>query len=141
MISLNLQPGLEAVVQRKVLDDHTAKHHGSGELACLLATPAYVDQMILAAIEAVEKKLPKGFITVGKHMEFTHEAPTGIGMSVSIKATLQAVDGNRLLFSIIAFDEIGDIGHGKHERVVVNRDQLLKRAEERMKEIKKTYLK
>lgn len=142
MITLDgLYPGLEAVVQRTVQDAHTAKHHGSGDLACLLATPAYVDQMILAAIDAVEKKLPEGFITVGKHMEFTHEAPTGLGMAVSVKATLTKIDGSRLFFDIVAFDEVGRIGQGKHERMVVNRDQLLKRAKDRMKDIERKYLK
>ena len=142
MVTLDgLHPGMEAVVQRTVLDAHTAKHHGSGDLACLLATPAYVEQMILAATDAVERELPEGFITVGKHMEFTHEAPTGLGMAVSVKATLARIDGSRLFFDIVAFDEIGEIGRGKHERIVVNRDQLLKRAKDRMKDIERQYLK
>lgn len=142
MVTLeSLHPGLEAVVQRTVLDAHTAKHHGSGDLASLLATPAFVDQMILAAITAVEQELPKGFITVGKHMEFTHLAPTELGMAVSVKAILTKIDGNRLYFDIEAFDEAGEIGTGKHERIIVNRDQLLKRSKERVKQLVKQYQK
>jgi fluoroacetyl-CoA thioesterase len=143
MINLQemLTPGLEAIVQKTVHDSDTAANSGSGALACLLATPAYVDLMISAATDAVEKKLPEGFITVGRSMEFTHEAPTGTGMTVSVKATLASIDGNRLLFNIVAYDELGEIGRGKHERVVVNRDQLLQKAKIRMKDIDRKYLK
>jgi fluoroacetyl-CoA thioesterase len=139
MINLNdyLAPGIEAVVQRTVHDADTAVHHGSGALACLLATPAYVDMMIGAAVRAAEKRLPEGFITVGRHMEFTHEAPTGTGMTVTVKAVLREMDGNRLFFDITACDELGAIGSGKHERVVVNREQMLKKAQERMKAIER----
>jgi predicted thioesterase len=143
MINLNdyLAPGIEAVVQKAVNDSDTAAHHGSGALACLLATPAYADLIILATIEAVEKLLPEGFISVGRYLEFTHEAPTGTGMTVSIKARLREIDGNKLIFDIAAFDEIGSIGIGRHDRVVVNREQMLLKAKERMKEIRRDYLK
>lgn len=143
MINLNdyLAPGIEAVVQKVVRDSDTAAHHGSGALACLLATPAYADLIILAAIEAVEKRLPEGFITVGRYLEFTHDAPTGTGMTVSVKARLREIDGNRLFFEIVAFDEVGGIGIGKHERVVVSREQMLQKAKERMKDIRRDNLK
>ncbi|MDT8902548.1 thioesterase family protein [Anaeroselena agilis] len=143
MINLNdyLAPGIEAVVQKTVRDDDTAAHHGSGALDCLLATPAYVDLLIRASVEAVESKLPEGFITVGRYMEFTHDAPTGTGMAVTVKSVLSRIDGNRLFFDITACDELGFIGSGRHERVVVNRDQLLKKAKERMKDIERNFLK
>jgi len=133
----HLTPGIEAVVQKTVRDADTAAHHGSGALACLLATPAYVELMIHAAVQAVDKRLPEGLITVGRSMEFTHDAPTGTGMTVTVKAVLREMDGNRLLFDITACDELGPIGSGKHERVVVNRDQLLLKAKERMKDIER----
>lgn len=143
MVNLNdyLAPGIEAVIQKVVSDTDTAAHHGSGALACLLATPAYADLIILATIEAVEKRLPEGFITVGRYLEFTHEAPTGTGMTVSVKASLRAIDGNRLFFDIAAFDEAGKIGAGRHERVVVNREQMLRKAKDRIKDIRRDFLK
>ncbi len=143
MINMNdyLVPGIEAVVQKVVQDSDTAVHHGSGALACLLATPAYADLIILASIEAVDKRLPEEFITVGRFLEFTHEAPTGTGMTVSVKARLREIDGNRLTFDITAFDEVGSIGVGRHERVVVNREQMLQKAKDRMKDIRRDYMK
>jgi predicted thioesterase len=74
-------------------------------------------------------------------MEFTHEAPTGAGMSVSIQATVTEVKGNRLVFEIIASDELGEIGSGRHERVVVNRDDWTKKVQERLKPIQRIEIK
>ena len=121
---------------------HTGfSYGGGGAMEDLLATPAYVNLLIHAAIETIDHKLPKGYITVGRSMEFTHEAPTGTGMSVSIRATVTEVRGNRILFDIIASDELGAIGTGQHERVVVNRDDWSKRVQERLQPVQRIDIK
>ena len=74
-------------------------------------------------------------------MEFTHEAPTGTGMSVSIQAKVTEVKGNRIMFEIIASDELGEIGNGRHERVVVFRDEWAKKVQERLKPIQRIDIK
>ena len=53
-------------------------------------------------------------------------------MTITVKATLETVDGNRLVFRIDANDEIGEIGHGSNERYVVNEAKLWEKAKERM---------
>ena len=136
-----LTSGTSEIVQRTVEKKHTGGTYGGGAMEDLLATPAYVDLMIRAAIQAVDHKLPKGYITVGRGMEFSHDAPTGTGMSVSIKATLTEVKGNRLFFDILASDELGEIGSGRHERVVVNRDEWAKRVQERLKPVQRIEFK
>jgi fluoroacetyl-CoA thioesterase len=132
-----ISPGTNAIVQRTVEKKHTEHNYGGGAWDDLLATPAYVDMMIRAAIKAVDHNLPEGFTTVGRSMEFTHEAPTGTGMSVSIQATVTEVKGNRILFDIIASDELGGIGRGKHERVVVNRNEWMKKVNEHLKPVQR----
>ena len=140
-VSQYLSPGMSGIVQKTVEKKHTGYGYGGGAMEDLLATPAYVDLMIRAAIQTVDHKLPKGYITVGRSMEFTHEAPTGTGMSVSIQATVTEVKGNRLVFEIIASDELGAIGSGRHERVVVNRDDWAKKVLERLKPIQRIEIK
>jgi predicted thioesterase len=102
-----ISPGASAIVQKTVEKRHTEHNFGGGAWEDFLATPAYVDLMIRAAVKAVNHNLPEGFTTVGRSMEFTHDAPTGTGMSVSIQATVTEVKGNRILFDIIASDELG----------------------------------
>ena len=52
-------------------------------------------------------------------------------MTVNVKATLAAIEGKRLIFNIVVWDEMGEVGHGTHERLVVKRDEVLQRARER----------
>ena len=140
-VSQFIVPGMSKIIQRTVEKRHTGGTYGGGAMEDLLATPAYVDVMIRAAVKAVDHRLPEGYITVGRSMEFTHEAPTGTGMSVSIKATVAEVNGNRVIFDIIASDEVGPIGSGKHERVIVNQGEWAKKVQERLKLVKNIAIK
>ncbi|MHC1762001.1 MAG: thioesterase family protein [Negativicutes bacterium] len=141
-VSQYVTPGMSEIVQKTVEKKHTGySYGGGGAMEDLLATPAYVNLMIHAAIQTVDHRLPKGYITVGRMMEFTHEAPTGTGMSVSIQATVTEVRGNRVILEIIASDELGEIGSGRHERVVVNRDEWAKKVQERLKPLQRMDIK
>jgi predicted thioesterase len=124
-------PGASATVEKMLDESDTATYYGTGTLGKLIATPAYVALMIKAAVNAVEDRLPEGFVSVGRTLEFSHDAPTCLGMTLRVKATLIEIDGDRLNFEIIASDNYGTIGHGKHQRAVVSRDKLIERSHER----------
>ena len=51
------------------------------------------------------------------------------------------VRGNRIMFNIIASDELGEIGTGRHERVVVNRDEWVKKVQERLQPVRRIEIK
>ena len=125
--------GMSAVLQKRIEESDTARGMGRDSLETLLATPTYVDLMIRAAIEVLKPNFPyqSGFITVGTAMTFNHQAPSALGMTVSVKATLAKIDGNRFFFDIEAFDEVGVIGRGTHERQVVKLQGLLDKVRER----------
>lgn len=114
----SLTPGLEASLDLVVDEGRTAAALGSG-LVAGLATPAMIALMEGAAVLAVEKYLESGFASVGTRVEVDHMAPTPVGMRVTARARLERVEGRRLLFSIEAKDEIGPVGMGFHERVIV----------------------
>jgi len=124
--------GMHFVEERMVNDSDTAAHYGSHQLGHLIASPAYVGLMIDAAVKAVEHRLPEGYVTVGHAMEITHDQPTSLGMCLRIKATLKEIKGEKLLFDIVACDDCGVIGHGKHERVIVNKAKLFEKAHQRL---------
>ena len=125
--------GMSAVLQKRIEEPDTARGMGRDSLETLLATPTYVDLMIRAAIEVLKPNFPyqSGFITVGTAMTFYHQAPSALGMTVSVKATLTKIDGNRFFFDIEAFDEVGVIGRGTHERQMVKLQGLLDKVRER----------
>ena len=118
----------ETIVEEGML----AAQVGSGEVR-VLATPMMIMGMERAAMEAVRPCLPEGMTSVGTRVDISHMAPTPCGMKVRFEAKLTAVsaNGRGLTFTVTAYDEVGPIGEGTHERVVVDRDKFQSRAQPR----------
>ncbi|SKC77888.1 thioesterase family protein [Maledivibacter halophilus] len=127
----NIKIGSNITIQRVVREQDTALNYGSGKLDKLFATPRLVALMIEASVKLVDSKLPEGFISVGKMTKVVHEQPTILGQTVSLKLEVKKFDGNNIIFEMIAYDEIGIIGKGTHERIIVNKKSLLRKANER----------
>jgi fluoroacetyl-CoA thioesterase len=64
--------------------------------------------------------------TLGTHVNFSHEAATMPGMTVTVDAELIQVEGRRLSFSVTAHDGLDTISKGTHERVVIQKTRFLK---------------
>lgn len=103
---------------------NTALTLGSGDME-VLATPAMVALMENAAMNAVAPHLEYGQTTVGSQISTTHLAPSFLGATVTATATLTAVDGRKLTFSVEAHDGDTLIGTGTHIRYIVSRDRFL----------------
>ena len=52
-------------------------------------------------------------------------------MHVTVRASIIAIEEHDVLIELKAWDEQGDIGHGTHKRVVVTKQEVLEKAEER----------
>ena len=124
--------GMHHTVQKLLDESETAAHYGRGSLANLIATPAFVSLIIDASIAMTKGRLPDGFVTVGTSFTFTHDAPTCLGMTLRVKSTLIEISGDTLTFDILASDDYGSIGRGRHQRTVVNRERLFERARKRL---------
>ena len=116
----------ETVVNRA----NTAKAVGSGTLN-VFATPMMVALMEEAAWKAVAPSLDPGQSTVGIQMSISHLSATPVGIKVRADARVIAVDGRKITFSVMAFDEKGLIGEGRHERFVVDDDKFKKKTAEK----------
>ena len=101
---------------------------GSGMLP-VLATPSMIALIEKAAAESVAAGLDPGMTTVGTRLDIAHTAATPVGMAVLAEAELSEIDGRRLVFTVRAFDEAGEIGSGTHERFIVNAEKFLAKAE------------
>lgn len=119
-----IQEGLFFTSDVEVSIANCAVTMGSGDLA-VFATPAMVALMENAAMQAVAQALPEGATTVGAEMNVTHIKPSGVGAKVSATATLTAVEGRKLTFSVVASDDGGVIGEGVHIRYVVDRERFM----------------
>lgn len=132
MILPELKVGISKSVQKVITRDDTALNFGSGALKNLLATPTLVALMIEASVNLIDPLLPENYITIGKTLEIEHENPTKEGMMVTVTAKLMEINDNRLSLEIIAYDELGEIGRGYHERHIVKYDILMKKVDERL---------
>lgn len=123
MVEFNLEKGLKGVAQVLVGVDNMAEKF-SKPMPPSFATPMLVSLLDNAAIEAVKKKLPPGYITVATSITIKHLAPTPEGMMVTAQAELIDVFKNRLTFQVSAYDEIEKIGEGQVERYIIELDSF-----------------
>ena len=114
-----MEKGLTFTSTTVVNEQNIARAIGSGDLE-VFATPAMAALMENAAMKAVASELPEGSTTVGSLLEITHQRPSGLGEEVKATATLEEVDGRKLMFSVRAEDSKGVIGEGRHIRFVVD---------------------
>ncbi len=120
-----LTTGLTHTSQLTVTETLTALTIGSGDMP-VLATPAMIALMENAAMTAVAPALPDGDTTVGTMMDCSHDRASAVGAVIAATATLTAVEGRKLTFSVEAKDEAGNaIGKGTHTRFIVTRQRFL----------------
>ena len=105
----------------------TAKEVGSGDLM-VYATPCMVALMEGAACEAIAEALKETETTVGTLLNIEHTSATPVGLEVRAEAAVVNVEGKVITFEVTAYDEIGEIGHGIHKRVIVNSQKFLDKA-------------
>lgn len=90
------------------------------EEARVLGTPFMIMLMEMTSRDAVKPFLDPGFDTVGTVVNVSHLAATPMGMSVTFRAEVIAVEDRKIRFKVEAFDEKEKIGEGVHERFVIN---------------------
>lgn len=122
-----VQVGLKNTVSEEVTEARTARAMGSGSLP-VYATPAMTCLMEKAATEAVEALVPDGWTTVGISLHVAHTAATPVGLTVRAEAEVTAVEGRKIIFTVRAYDDQGEIGIGSHERFAVAKEKFLAKA-------------
>ncbi len=131
-MDFKLQKGLTAKIETTVKYKDTAANFGSGGVE-VFATPVMIGLMENAALSAVDLHLPKGYATVGTHLDVKHLAATPMGMKVYAVGELIEIDGRRLVFKVEAYDEEEKIGEGRHERYIINLDKFMDRVNDKGK--------
>lgn len=128
MLTLNIKGNAELLVD----ENYSAKTMGSGTLE-VFATPAMIALMEKTAWKSVQDHLDEGQGTVGIALDVKHVAATPLGMKVCCESQLIQIDGKKLTFSVKAYDEVGLIGEGTHERFIVMNEKFQNKANEKVK--------
>ena len=123
--------GLTNTAEADVTASNSALALGSGSLN-VLATPALIRLIEMAAAQLVEKNLPPELTSVGIALDIKHTAPTPLGMNFRADVKIVVVNGRKIVFEAVAFDERGEIGHGSHERFIVDRTKFQAKADAKL---------
>ena len=91
----------------------------------MLGTPRLIAWCEAATVDAIADGLDEGRTTVGTNVTIDHLAPTRVGGTVNVVATVVAVDDRRLSFEVEATDDKGAVGRGTVARVVVDRERFV----------------
>jgi fluoroacetyl-CoA thioesterase len=121
-----LVAGLTATVERTVGEDDTAAAVGSGSLA-VLGTPRLLAWCEAATCAAIDPALDAGQTSVGTRIALEHTAPSAVGASVQVTASVVHVDGKLARFTVAARQGGRLVGSGEVTRVVVDAERFLSR--------------
>jgi predicted thioesterase len=125
-MELEISVGVKGKEELVVTFEDTAARYGSG-LVEVFATPAMVALMEKTCLTSVRPYLPEGYGTVGIKIDVSHSRATPVGMRVICESTLVEIDRRRLVFEVVAHDEKGEIGRGRHERFVIDTGKFMEK--------------
>jgi fluoroacetyl-CoA thioesterase len=116
--------GLSARIELQVTEADTAEAFRSGSVP-VLATPRLIALCEEASCKAIEGQLPETSTSVAKRVQFDHLVPVAVGGTVWAEATLDRIEGRRLVFILSVSESAGLVAAGKLIRVIVDREAFL----------------
>lgn len=121
-----LVPGITGEYRHRVVSENLVSHRKPGAPA-VMSTPWVLYAMETAAYQAILPHLDENEASVGMGFEFQHLAATPPGDTLVARATITAVEGNKILLDFEARDSQELVAQGKHVRAVIDRARFQKR--------------
>jgi len=121
----SLRPGASRTNRIGVDRDRTIGF--MGEEGRVYSTPNLVRDIEMTCRDLLIEHGDPGEDSVGTDVAIKHLAPTLLGMTVEITATVAAVEGRKVVFEVSAKDDIEQIGTGTHGRFVVDITKTVER--------------
>ena len=125
-MSVDLAVGLSSAAEHLVTEEDTALAVGSGDLP-VLGTPRLLAWCEAATCRALVPALAEGRTSVGTRISLEHVAPSAVGATVQVTATVVHLDGRLVRFSVAARQGGRLVGSGEVTRVVVETERFLAR--------------
>lgn len=125
-MEFNLELNMKGRAEDVVVEENTAAKFGSGSVY-VYATPMMIGLMENAALNAVDKALGESHSTVGINVNVDHISATPLDKKVWAEAELVKIEGKKLFFNVVAYDEDKKIGEGTHTRYIIDVEKFLNR--------------
>ena len=116
--------GKTAEVTTMVATENTAGAVGSGSLQ-VYATPSMIALMEQAACACLADNIEQGQTSIGISVHVEHTSASVIGAEITASATITAVSKRSVEFRVSARDYAGEIGSGRHIRVIVDEKRFM----------------
>lgn len=129
----DLDLGLSAEL-RHTVHSRDAAESWANELP-VLATPVLLWLAEVTCMRAIDEHITDDELTLGLAHDVTHLAPTPVGDVIVITATLETIDGTKLVFAVQAHDSQDTILRGIHRRARVKRAPFIKRVEDKRRAV------
>src|ERR1700687_3155596 len=118
-----LKPGLKRKLSFKVPRNKTVPYlypetTNFQAMPEVFATGFMVGLFEWVCIDLLAEHLDAGEGSLGTHVDFSHDAATPAGMTITVQAECVGVEGPKVRFRISGHDGIDKIGGGEHERFV-----------------------
>lgn len=136
-----LKPGLTHTFRFRIPETKTVPHlypesQMFQEMPAVLATGYMVGLLEWACVEAIRPYLDwPAEQTLGTHVDFSHEAATPPGLTVTIEVLLQRVEGRKLVFDVQAHDGVDRISSGTHERHIIDATRFRNKVAEKARKV------
>ena len=98
-----------------------------GEEGRVYGTPYLVRDIEMTCRQLILDHGDAGEDSVGTDVSIKHLAPTLLGMTAEITATVSAVEGRKVTFEVSAKDDLDQICSGTHGRFVVDVGKTVER--------------
>jgi fluoroacetyl-CoA thioesterase len=125
-----LQPGLRHEFTYRIPVDKTVPHLYPTAPEFVAMPEVFATGFLVGLIEWTCVQLANQHLdwpeelTLGIHVDVSHEAATPPGLEVTTSVELTRVDGRILEFAVHAHDGIDTIARGTHRRAIVNADKF-----------------
>ena len=114
----SLRAGVSTINRIQVDRDRTIGF--MGEEGRVYGTPYLVRDIEMTCRQLILDHGDAGEDSVGTDVSIKHLAPTLLGMSAEITATVKTVEGRKITFEVSAKDDLDQICTGTHGRFVVD---------------------
>jgi predicted thioesterase len=103
----------------------------------VLSTPSMISEMEETCRLLLKEYYlkDKEWDSVGTIVNIKHLAATPVGSKIKLNATVDSVDGRKVMFNVDVYDELEKIGEGKHERFIINIPRFRSKFEDKKKNL------